>query len=114
MEKLFAGVLLGIFITLVFWSDRESHGNEYNLGKDLYEGKCRICHGANGKGDGPAAAALSPSPANFTDPQFWRNNAVKKIEDTIHTGKGSMPPFRLDKDEIKAVIDYMSHAFKKE
>ena len=114
MGKLFLSVLLSVLITLVFWSGKKSHGDEYNRGKDLYDGKCRICHGANGKGDGPAAPALNPSPANFTDPKFWRNNAVKKIEDTLHNGKGAMPAFRLNQDEVKAVIDYMSHAFKKE
>ncbi len=29
---------------------------------------CTSCHGEGGKGDGPAAVALNPKPANFTDP----------------------------------------------
>jgi mono/diheme cytochrome c family protein len=35
-------------------------------GKQLYKTYCAICHGDKGKGDGMAAAALTPRPANFT------------------------------------------------
>ena len=114
MKKVCAGVVTGMFIVLVLLSFRNAYADEYDKGKSLFENKCQICHGANGKGDGPAAPAFNPSPANFTDPKFWRDNAVKKIEDTLHKGKGPMPAFRLNQDEVKAVIDYMSHAFKKD
>ena len=41
-------------------------------GKAIFEGKgtCFTCHGNSGKGDGPAGAALEPSPRNFTNPEF--------------------------------------------
>ena len=41
-------------------------------GKAIFEGKgtCFTCHGMEGKGDGPAAAGLDPSPRNFTNPVF--------------------------------------------
>jgi caa(3)-type oxidase subunit IV len=32
---------------------------------------CASCHGTAGDGTGPAGAALTPPPANFTDPAFW-------------------------------------------
>jgi len=41
-----------------------------------FEGTCGPCHGEGGAGDGPAAAALDPSPANFTDPAFWAQERV--------------------------------------
>jgi len=43
--------------------DNESLAN----GKRLFGQHCAVCHGAEGKGDGPAAKALNPSPANFHD-----------------------------------------------
>lgn len=36
-------------------------------GKELYREHCGGCHGAGGKGDGPAAAGMDPRPANFLD-----------------------------------------------
>ncbi|HTP42581.1 MAG TPA: c-type cytochrome [Nitrospiria bacterium] len=41
-------------------------------GKAIFEGKgtCFTCHGMSGKGDGPAATGLDPSPRNFTNPAF--------------------------------------------
>ena len=35
-------------------------------GKDLYATYCTACHGAKGKGNGPAAAALTPKPSDHT------------------------------------------------
>jgi len=35
-------------------------------GPDLFRAHCAACHGAGGKGDGPAAAALKTKPANLT------------------------------------------------
>ncbi|MFQ5853767.1 MAG: c-type cytochrome [Candidatus Binatia bacterium] len=32
-----------------------------------YANLCASCHGATGKGDGPAAMALNPRPGDFTD-----------------------------------------------
>lgn len=85
---------------------------EYDSGKNLYENKCQLCHGANGKGDGPAASAFSPSPANFTDPRFWQGEPDKKIMESVRNGKGPMPAFTLSPEEIKEITEYMSHTFK--
>jgi len=38
-------------------------------GKKIYGKTCFACHGISGKGDGMAAAALNPKPADFTDPE---------------------------------------------
>lgn len=35
-------------------------------GKEMYNAYCASCHGVDGKGDGPAAAALKVPPANLT------------------------------------------------
>jgi mono/diheme cytochrome c family protein len=91
-----------------------AEAGEYDRGKSLYENKCQICHGANGKGDGTAAGAFSPGPANFTDPAFWQGDVVKKMTDSILKGKGAMPALALKPEEIKDIIDYISHSFKKQ
>lgn len=48
-------------------ADRVAPKGEEQLakGKELYAAQCSSCHGAEGKGDGAAAAALNPPPRNF-------------------------------------------------
>jgi mono/diheme cytochrome c family protein len=94
------------------WTDF-SQGDNEDQGKSLYEQKCMICHGAGGKGDGPAAAALNKPPADFNKSEFWQGDAEKKITDAIRNGRSPMPAFDLSSEEIKAIIDYLEHAFKK-
>lgn len=55
-------------------------------GKKLFMGVCFTCHGAAGDGNGPAGAALTPKPANFTDPQFWVGKNKAAIEKAIKLG----------------------------
>lgn len=45
-----------------------------------YAQSCAMCHGATGQGDGAAAAALTPKPANFASADFWSrsDDTVKK------------------------------------
>ncbi len=42
-------------------------------GKQLFDNQCASCHGAEGQGNGVAAAALNPPPRNFTTEGGWKN-----------------------------------------
>src|SRR5437764_597106 len=48
----------------------------------LFKGVCATCHGEDGMGDGPGAAALNPKPRNYTD-KAWQaattDEQIKKI-----------------------------------
>ena len=56
-------------------------------GKKLFTTICVSCHGADGKGDGPAAAALSPKPRNFTSKEGWVNGPkISQIFTTLSEG----------------------------
>jgi len=103
-----------VIISAGSWSGiDEARGEDYQKGKSLFIEKCQLCHGPKGNGDGPAAAAYNPKPANFADPRFWKDNPGRKITDAMKNGHGAMPPVELKADEIKPIIDYMEHAFKK-
>jgi mono/diheme cytochrome c family protein len=82
--------------------------------KKNIETNCVTCHGPNGKGDGPAAAALPPpKPADWTSAKvasetdgelFWK----------ISNGRGAMPPWKHlpDKDRWE-IINYIRTLQKK-
>jgi cytochrome c oxidase subunit 4 len=42
-------------------------------GRELFSVQCVACHGPQGQGNGPAAAALNPHPRNFTQAVGWKN-----------------------------------------
>ena len=55
-------------------------------GKTLFAVNCASCHGNNGKGDGPAAAALNPKPRDFTS-GFWKyGGGVARVVRTMSEG----------------------------
>ena len=113
MKKIFFYTMTGIFlVTGLLWTQVFAGGEE-DKGKSLYKQKCQMCHGKNGDGKGSAATFLNVPPADFTDPSFWKDHDNKEISESIENGKGEMPGFNLKPDELKAIIDYISHAFKK-
>lgn len=83
-------------------------------GAAVYAANCASCHGATGLGDGPAASALNPRPANLA----WLSNMPMSRWDpfmawTIAEGGAqygtAMPAFKdkLSKDDIWAVTAYI-------
>jgi mono/diheme cytochrome c family protein len=113
MRKYFAWVAAGLFLGVVLFSAQSAITSEFDQGKQLFNNKCAPCHGQDGEGNGPMAIAFSPKPVSFNDPKFWQGDVPKKITNTVNNGKGQMIPVSLGDAEIKAVIDYMSHTFKK-
>jgi high-affinity iron transporter len=79
-------------------------------GAQLFAQTCATCHGPNGQGDGPAAAALSPKPANFHDDAVMAGLTPFKAFNVIRFGvKGtSMAPFEaLDEKQRWALAFYL-------
>lgn len=80
-------------------------------GKAIYDERCAFCHGATGKGDGPASAALSPPPRDFTRAAYWSVTDQTRLRDIIQNGKDgtAMVPFRnlLNEQQTDAVINYL-------
>ena len=81
-------------------------------GKKLAEANCVPCHGAGGKGDGPAAAALPVKPAN------WTSAAVQSETDgeifwKISNGRGPMPPWKHLPENDRWALVYFLRTLKK-
>jgi mono/diheme cytochrome c family protein len=86
-------------------------------GRDIYQSMCWVCHGREGRGDGPAAKDRpGPAPRNFTDPGFVIAGREEEIAQTIALGAeasfhGSpfMPEWasRLTPRQIDDVVWYL-------
>ncbi len=85
-------------------------------GETLYKMFCCACHGASGRGDGPAAKTIEGNPRDFWHERFRyvsAKNGVPTQEDliqTISTGRrfGEMPANpQLTESEVLAVADYI-------
>jgi mono/diheme cytochrome c family protein len=77
-------------------------------GKSIFEANCAMCHGHQGKGDGPVGAAFTPKPADVT------STAVQSLSDgdvflLVTNGVRAMPTFRklLTPEERWSVVAYV-------
>ncbi len=87
-------------------------------GKEIYTGKCVLCHGEKGDGKGPASLNLPLKPADFTDIKmvgemagnfmFWRVSEGGLVEPYKSIGS-VMPPWKteLTVPDRWAVIAYI-------
>jgi mono/diheme cytochrome c family protein len=56
-------------------------------GKNIFVTMCASCHGEDGKGNGPGAAALNPPPRNFENEEGWKNGiTLSGIYTTLQEG----------------------------
>ena len=87
-------------------------------GEAIYAAKCAQCHGSSGRGDGPAAALLTPRPRDFSTGDYTiRTTASGSLPtgaDLLRTVARGLPgtampawkPFLSD-DELVAVVAYV-------
>lgn len=78
-------------------------------GAVVYRSQCTACHGEEGKGDGPAAAALTPRPPDLNRSDHIRTMSDEELFEFLSVGKGSMPGYReiLTEQELWDVIAWI-------
>ena len=80
-------------------------------GAVVYVSNCLICHGAQGKGDGPVGMALLPRPANFTAMQPDTARVIQVLNEGVPGT--SMPPWPgLALSDKQAVSAFVRTLFK--
>jgi mono/diheme cytochrome c family protein len=76
-------------------------------GEKVAKVNCVSCHGAKGKGDGAAAVALNPKPADWTSKRV-QDESDGELFWKISTGRGAMPSWRhLPENDRWALIQYI-------
>jgi len=79
-------------------------------GKVVFEKLCVICHGAQGKGDGPAGQMMMPRPTDFTSPKI-KGKPDSDLFKSIQDGRPptTMPAFKeqLSAQQISDVLAYI-------
>ena len=103
-------VLLGI---LIWATDVLATGN-IEAGNQLYQQRCSICHGPDGKGNTPTAQALNPKPRDHTDGAYMNALSNEHLFKVIKQGGAAvgksplMPPQSdLSDQQIQDIIAFL-------
>lgn len=78
-------------------------------GEEAYRRHCTICHGQQGRGDGPAASAFDPSPPDFTSPESVVVLTDDQVLDIVVKGRRAMPAFEtvLEPELLSMLVGYV-------
>jgi mono/diheme cytochrome c family protein len=113
-----AVILIGLFVPpLLFTGCRANtgpgpagipHANVAE-GARIFKDMCVICHGPEGRGDGPQARILSPEPQDFTNRAYMETKTDEELIDVTRDGRGPMPGFgdELTEQQIRDVVAYI-------
>jgi mono/diheme cytochrome c family protein len=75
----------------------------------IFAMRCTPCHGPEGRGDGPASAALTPHPRNFHDAEWQKQASDEHIAQIIQyggaaVGKSPAMPANPDLTDKPAIV----------
>ena len=83
-------------------------------GEKLFQTRCFVCHGRDGKGDGPSSTSLAEKPQDLTDPNWQRSTPDERLHLAIQGGglaigrSDAMPPNSdLTEEQIQSLIAYV-------
>lgn len=111
---LVSSMMLGLVMGLGSVS-ASAEGTNAFAGRQLFNAYCFVCHGVEGKGNGPLASQLPKRPANLSDNSRMMNRSdaqlLRIISGTADHGiiREAMPRWdlALSEPQIKSVIAYV-------
>jgi mono/diheme cytochrome c family protein len=92
-----------------------ANANTIALGQKLYLANCFTCHGAEGKGDGPGAAALEKKPANLSQRIKSTGESDGELFWKISEGRAPMVTWKASLSETQRweLVNYLRATFAK-
>ena len=94
-------VVLMVAVVMIFAG--VSISDAARSGKDVYESKCKMCHGSGAMG--------APKTGSDAFKALLKKEGIKELTEDAIKGKGKMPANGMckdcSKDEIKSAIEYM-------
>jgi cytochrome c oxidase cbb3-type subunit I/II len=97
--------------TFTLASDPVQREIDLRHGRDVFAANCASCHGSAGAGDGPAAVALLPRPANLQAHQYSYERVSAALWNGV-TGS-AMPAWRDQQPEdLRGVLTYVRYLSK--
>jgi mono/diheme cytochrome c family protein len=107
-------VLLALLLLISFACSKAPSG-DVAAGKAKFDQNCALCHGPEGKGDGPGSQGLNPKPRNFHDAAYMNTRTDEQLHKVIKDGGAAsgfsavMPPWgtTLNDQDINNVIAYI-------
>lgn len=109
-RSLFPAVFSLLLLPLVLYA-----AGDPKAGEAKYKQLCETCHGPQGKGDGPAGAALNPKPRDLTDPEWQKKVTDDHIKKVIKEGGQAvglsplMPPWgaQLNDKDLNDLVAFI-------
>ena len=97
---------------------RRSQPGEGTQSDKMFATVCVTCHGADGTGNGPAAAALTPKPRNYTDPAWQASVTDDQLKEIIlkggqAVGKSPMMPGQPQLEDQPEVLEGLVQIIRK-
>ena len=76
-----AGILIASTVLSVgaaLAADAAVTANSSSQASNIFQSRCAVCHGDDGRGDGPAASNMNPGPVNFHS-QSWQASVTDAV-----------------------------------
>ena len=91
---------------------RSQHGlmGDPEIGMQLYQKYCQVCHGVEGDGDGIMTNLMGIMPMDHTNPNETNSLDNEELVESILDGKGRyMPAWRgiLTQSDVEALVSYI-------
>ena len=107
-------VILVLVLASPLWIAGITASGSEEEGKAVYLKRCKMCHGADGKGN-PAIARMLKVEFKALDSEYVQSKKDVEFKEIITKGTGKMAAVRGTTDsEIESVIAYVRSLAKKE